>query len=81
MGDSATCCSQWRLGLQQAKALLQLLQALPALAIELICHQRDALAMVVIIPLGNPVAQLGNLGVSLFHGPVGARVGPCQRGL
>ncbi|MNP57796.1 hypothetical protein D3C76_1526570 [compost metagenome] len=81
MGDSATCCSQWRLGLQQAKALLQLLQALPALVIELICHQRDALAMVVIIPLGNSVAQLGNLGVSLFHGPVGARVGPCQRGL
>ncbi|MNE69561.1 hypothetical protein D3C80_1652910 [compost metagenome] len=72
VGNRATCRRQGGKSCQQAETLLQVVQALSALVIQLICHQRDALAVVVVIPVGKRIAQVGNFGFGLLHGPVGA---------
>ncbi|MNF06193.1 hypothetical protein D3C80_2060960 [compost metagenome] len=53
VGDWAASSGQGGWACRQAKALLQVRQALAALVIQLIGHQRHALAMVVIVPMGK----------------------------
>ncbi|MNE79934.1 hypothetical protein D3C80_1764610 [compost metagenome] len=60
---------------RQVEALLQVLQVLSALVVQFIGHQRDALTMVVVVPLGQCVAQPGDLGIDLCRAPVGAFAG------
>ncbi|MNE92757.1 hypothetical protein D3C80_1905210 [compost metagenome] len=48
-----------------------------ALVVELVSYQRYALSMVVVIPVGEGVLQVLNLGLGLGGGPLRARLGVC----
>ncbi|MND74873.1 hypothetical protein D3C81_502000 [compost metagenome] len=79
--DGAASAEQWGWVGRDAKALLQVRQALAALVIELIGYERNALAMVVVVPVGERGPQLGHFSFNLLRGPAGALAGPNQWGL
>ncbi|MNF03762.1 hypothetical protein D3C80_2031430 [compost metagenome] len=56
-------------------------QALAALVVQFIGHQRNALAMVVVVPTGKRGTQSGHFSLDLLRVPGGALLGPGQRGL
>jgi hypothetical protein len=57
------------------KAPMPGLQALAGLVIDFISHQRAALIVIGVVPLGDLLIERGELGLGAISGPVGARAG------